>query len=287
MTKRGLLAGGVVVLWLGGLGVLARRQLSSAQGDRLSRAALFLAPGAEFYEVSDGSRQIGFASSTIDTAARSVTISDRVIGVLGRGSAQRRVAALATVQLTRTLKVRQFRYQTGQDLGAYVVSGSVDGDSLLTLVVRSGDVPPDSQRLRLRGPLLLPTMVPMAIALGDRPRVGNTYTYQVFDPLRVALARMTVRVRAESLFVLPDSARLDSASRTWVPAHRDSVRAWRIEQEGGRLLTGWIDASGRMVEAAPLADFRLRRSAYELAVQNWNLRQAAAAGAPPDTVHLP
>ena len=274
MSRRTLLATGIVTLWLGGLGVLAHRAIFTGQKDRLARAALFLAPGADYYEISNASGQIGFATSTIDTSAVGVSITDRVIARIGSDSAARHVAARSAVQLTRALRLRHFAYQLGEDVGPYVLWGTVSGDTLLTLVTRSGDVPPDTQRVRLAEPLLLPTMVPLAIALGDRPKVGASYTYQVFDPIRAAMSRMTVHIRAESLFVVPDSAREDSATARWLPAHQDTVRAWRIEQDGGRLLTGWVDESGRMVQAAPLPGFVMRRSAYEIAVLNWSNRTA-------------
>jgi hypothetical protein len=89
-------------------------------------------------------------------------------------------------------------------------------------------------------------------------------------------------VGAESLFVVPDSAKLDEARGTWIVAHEDTVRGWRLDPQGSTLVSGWIDERGRAIETKPMGTFTLRRTAYELAFQNWTLearRRAAATRA--------
>jgi hypothetical protein len=284
-SRRAQVAVAILLLWGAGLAALARRELFSGEAARLERAALFVAPGADYYTISDDDRQIGFGSSTIDTAGTTITIADLVVADLGTDSAARRITARSNVELSRTLHLRRFRYELGGDVGPLLTTGTVAGDTLLTLVVRKARKKTgDTVRVRLPGPLLLPTMVPMAIALGERPRVGSRYRYQVFDPLTDSTGTVTVRVRAESLFVIPDSASVDSTTGRWVVAHQDTVRAWRIEQENGSLLTGWIDGQGRMVDATPLPRFHMQRMAYELAFENWaHPAEDPARAAPPAT----
>lgn len=265
-----MVAVGVLALWLCGMAALARRELFRGQAGRLERAALFVSPGAEFYEISDGSRQIGFGSSTIDTSATTIRISDQVVTDLVTGGAPRRLVARSVAELTRTLRLTRFAFEVGGDAGPYLAAGRLSGDTLLTVVVRSGGAPADTQRIRLTTPLLLPTMVPMAIALGDAPAVGSSHTYEVFDPFTDSTRAVTVHVRAESLFVLVDSAAPDAGGERWVAAHRDTVRAWRVEQDGGGMISGWIDGRGRMVEATPLGMLHMKRTAYELAFENWS-----------------
>lgn len=279
MSRRGMVAAGVVALWLVGLAALARRELFLGQAARLERAALFVSPGAEFYEITDGTRQIGFGSSTIDTTSSTIRIADRVVTDALTGGAVRRLAANSDAELTRTLRLRRFTFEVRGDAGPYVCSGRVTGDSLLTVVVRAGAAPADTQRFRLARPLLLPTMVPLAIALGETPTVGSSHRYEIFDPFADSTRMVTVRVRAESLFVLVDSAALGADNR-WMAAHRDTVRAWRLEQEGGGPISGWVDASGRMVEATPLGTLHMKRTAYELAFDNWSREARERAGAP-------
>ena len=87
---------------------------------------------------------------------------------------------------------------------------------------------------------------------------------------------------AESLFVVPDSAKRDETSGRWIMAHEDTVRGWRLDPQGSTLVSGWIDARGRAIETRPIGTFTLRRTAYELAFQNWTLdakRRAAGTRA--------
>ena len=244
-----------------------RRELFGDASDRLARAALLVVPGAEYYAVSQGGRQIGFASSTIDTSATGIQVTDYLRADLQADGAGRPATARTVAMLSRSLKLRQFHFELGPALGGLRVTGTIDGDSLLTLV--AGGASPDTQRLRLERPMLLPTVVPMVLALAESPDVGQSYTFAVFDPVALRPRDMTVRVAAESLFVVVDSAALDSRAGRFAPAHQDTVRAWRIEQTDGGPLSGWIDQKGRLVEATRYGKLALRRTAFEIAYENW------------------
>ena len=101
-----------------------------------------------------------------------------------------------------------------------------------------------------------------------------------FNPSTMASGTIRLRIRAESLFTVADSARMDTASGVWVSALTDTVRAWRVEPEeasGG--FSGWVDAQGRVVESKQPGGITLRRMAYELAFENWRIaRDRAVAG---------
>jgi transglutaminase-like putative cysteine protease len=147
------------------------------------------------------------------------------------------------------------------------------GDSLLLLVVKgAADQPADTQRIRLAGPVLLPTLVPLAVALGERPKPGAAYTLPIFDPMSMAPRDVRVRVQAESVFVLQDSSVFDSTSARWRGAMPDTVRAWRLTTEsatGTAGFSGWVDEQGRMVLATQLIGLTLERRPYEVAYENW------------------
>jgi len=266
MRPRVVAAGAILALWAGGLITLARRQFAGGEAARLARAALFVSPGADYYQVSNGTRQIGFASSTIDTTQTRVSISDFVVADVPSGA---RFSARMRVSLTRALRLTAFCYELGADAGPYKACGRVVNDTLLSLEITGKRAQPARRRVKLTAPLFLPTMVPMIIALADRPKVGQHFTYDVFDPATDSSSMTTIAVTAESLFVVPDSATYDPTGRRWIPAHQDSVRAWRIEEQNGGRLTGWIDESGRMVRADPIPGMQMQRTAYELAYSNW------------------
>jgi hypothetical protein len=87
----------------------------------------------------------------------------------------------------------------------------------------------------------------------------------MFDPTTRLVIRPELAIRAESLFTVVDSASQDAAGE-WRPAHRDTVRAWRIEgaPEG---VTAWVDAEGRVV-AARAGSLSAFRTAFEIAFKN-------------------
>src|SRR4029453_8291698 len=59
--------------------------------------------------------------------------------------------------------------------------------------------------------------------------------------------------------------------RRWMVARRDSVHAWRIATDGPSAVRAWIDEQGRVVELQHALGFSLRRTAYEIAFENWRL----------------
>ncbi|MEX0909357.1 MAG: hypothetical protein WDZ58_06285, partial [Gemmatimonadaceae bacterium] len=112
------------------------------------------------------------------------------------------------------------------------------------------------------------------LMLVEEPRPGASRMVRVLDP-RTRIARESpLRITAESLFVVVDSARFDPAGRTWVPALRDTVRAWHVTGEG-LPPTFWIDVAGRIVEAVDERGLALRRTAYEIAFENWRAARPA------------
>lgn len=281
MNRRGAVAAGVVALWAAGMGLLLRRELVRPAGDRLAQAALRVTPGVVFYAVHQAGQQIGFASSTIDTTGTGIEVVDYFVADLPVAGKLRRASARSKVLLSRGMALDSFSLDLQSESGTLVITGRPSGDSLLTLATRSSpDEPPDTQRVRLTGPVLLPTLVPLAIALGERPRVGKRYDVSVFDPVSMAPRDFTIAVQAESLFVLSDSAAMDSSTKRWASVHQDTVRAWRLSSErGGEAggaggaggFAGWVDAQGRVVQLAQPGDLVLRRTAYELAFENWRL----------------
>jgi hypothetical protein len=174
------------------------------------------------------------------------------------------------VHLSRTLALHDFAITVGSNAGAPVsASGRMVGDSILEYVVSRRGVRGDTVRARLSGPLLLPTLVPLVVALGRTHKVGTTYAVNTFDPTTMTTRPMAVSVKAESLFVLVDSATFDSTSGRWRSAHADTVRGWHIVADSGAAFDSWVDEIGRMIAIRGPAGIALRRTAYEMAFENW------------------
>jgi hypothetical protein len=282
LTRRDSLGGAIIFLWLVGLALLARRELFVAEPEQLLEAALLVVPGTAYYEVLSGGEQVGWASASIDTSRAGISVRDVMVIDSPDSAARKRFAARARVSLTPGLRLTGFTFELGGDHGRYRVSGRMSEDTVLQLITSTGKTSADTARMSVRRAVLWPTTVPLALALADRPRVGRTYKYSIYDPTTGTPEDVQLEVGAESLFVVPDSAKLDAARGTWVVAHQDTVRGWRLDPQGSTLVSGWIDARGRAIETRPIGTFTLRRTAYELAFQNWTLgskRRAAGTRA--------
>lgn len=272
MRRRGAVAGLVLGLWAAGLGMLVRRQYFRPQFDQLAEAALRVAPGASYYGVDQGDRQIGFASSTIDTSSSTITVRDYLVANLPIGGRARRATARTDVRLTRGLRVRQFVVSLESDGPTVRASGRIEGDSLLVVAVATGEQRPDTQRIHLDGPVLLPTLVPLAISLGERPKVGKRYELPMFDPIAMTPKQVAFTIRAESLFVLSDSAAYDRTTQRWHAVAADTIRAWQIATDASSGFSGWVDEQGRVVQTMQLG-LSLHRLPYEVAWENWRAEQ--------------
>jgi hypothetical protein len=281
LTRRDSLGGAIIFLWLVGLALLARRELFVAEPEQLLEAALLVVPGTAYYEVMSGSERVGWASASIDTSRSGISVRD-VMVIDAPDSGAKRFAARSRVTLTPGLRLTGFNFELGGDRARYRVSGKMSEDTVLQLITATGRTRSDTARMPVRGAVMWPTTVPLVLALAARPKVGRTYKYSIFDPTTGAPADVQLQVGAESLFVVPDSAKLDASRGTWVVAHEDTVRGWRLDPQGSTLVSGWIDERGRAIETSPMGTFTLRRTAYELAFQNWTLdakRRTAATRA--------
>ena len=283
MRRRAVAAVIVVVSWFAGLGMLVRREYFRPHLDRLAEAALRVQPGAVFYAVMQGNEQIGFASSTIDTALTMIEQRDYLVADIPIGGRLHRTTARTNVTLTRSLRVRTFEFSMDADSAPVNIKGQVLGDSMLVLAIAAGGAPADTQRLPISGPILLPTLAPLAVALESEPEVGKSYTLPIFDPATMAPKDVRVEVRAETLFVVNDSSVFDSRAMRWTGVRPDTVRAWLLVSEGGNGIGGWVDQQGRIVASSQMG-FRLSRRPYEVAFSNWRIetegRPTAVASAP-------
>ena len=257
-----------------------RREYFKPNAIRIREAALRVGPGAEFYTISMGGSAIGYASSTVDTTREGLRVQDlMVVDIDALGKVQR--TQLGTnIRLTRDLRVRSFEATLTAPGGTFHARGDVEGDSVLTVSIDAGTSSPQNTRIRLKRPLVLSSMVPLQLAFSHRLAPGQVYALPVLDPMLMEERDVTVRVLAESTLVVPDSARLDSATRRWVPAREDTLRAWKVSEDYGGVSTeSWIDRQGRVVSAVSPVGFRMQRTAFEMAVQNWRLDAASGRAA--------
>jgi hypothetical protein len=276
---RGIAAVAILIAWSVAIVGLVRRDVVRTNDQKLSDLARHISPGSEFYVVDQDGAHIGWASSTIDTLKDSLVVRDALTADIAGGGVKTRMVTQTDVVLTRSFVLLSFTTETGVAAAPTRISGHVAGDSLIAYVAITGGVAGDTQRVHVRGPVLMPTLVPLAVMLGGKPKVGRQASFETFDPVTLVSRAVAVEIQAESLFVVEDSARKDVASGRWVTASRDTVRAWKLSVSDGPS-PGWIDAQGRVVQSSAPGGLLLRRMAYELAFENWRLENADSSRSP-------
>jgi hypothetical protein len=274
-----VLAIGVLLLWLAGLGFLARRELFRPRLERLAEAGLRINQYTSFFALRKNNDLVGYASSVVDTTTSGITISDMMIREL---SIRRRASKRAKVHLSRTFKLQDFESSIVTDNVNLKTTGKVSGDSLI-YTVSTNDKPPTRGSIKLDGPVLIPNLVPFAVALMNDPIVGRSYTLPVFDPATQTIVQVKSRIVKDSTFVIADSAVLDSATHMWMPIRTAEIKAWLVSSSPGGF-DGWLDETGHIVRTTEL-DADVLRSTIEEAFENWmvgvNRRRRAAGMLPP------
>ena len=108
---RAVMAVLLLAAWSGGLALLVRREFFQGRAERLAEAAMRLNPGSTFYTVEQNGVRIGFASTTIDTVANGVEVTDYFVADLPLGGSVHRASARSVVLLSRALALRTFDLQ--------------------------------------------------------------------------------------------------------------------------------------------------------------------------------
>jgi hypothetical protein len=146
-------------------------------------------------------------------------------------------------------------------------------DKTLRTTLEARGEKPLTQEAVVTVPVFLPTVAPLPLMLGRNPEVGDTTRMAIYDPVSRSVKEVTLRIQADSLFLVADSASLDSASGRWKKARQDSLRGWRITGRQSPL-TVWVDAYGRLLAASEPGGISLVRTAFEIAFENWRLDHA-------------
>jgi len=267
--KRVMVGGAIIVACIAGLILLIRREYFRPRSERLANAAAKVSPATVYYGVMQGDRQVGFAESQVDTTRETITVADYLVADLPVGGKPRRTSARLTATLSRLFRIRRFDVAINAEGPPVNAAGRVDGDSVLVFALSMGAEKADSQRITLHGPVLLPQLVPLAVALTERPKVGKHYVMPVLDPAVMAPKDVELDVVAESSFVVHDSATFDPATSRWRGTQPTTIRGWHVvTRNNGTAVSGWIDEQGRIIETTQLG-FVLRRLPYVVAYENW------------------
>jgi hypothetical protein len=183
------------------------------------------------------------------------------VGTYPAAGGMERTSARWQTKLTRGFKLVGFTIDIARPTAPTSMNASLEDDT--TLVLGGGKADRRSaSRLSVATGLLPPTLAPIQLMLSASPKIGRRQRVPVFDPTTRRVLNPELTIRAESLFTVVDSAAPDQSGK-WVMAHRDTVRAWRLDGAPNGL-TAWVDAEGRVV-AATGGGFSLTRTAFEIA----------------------
>jgi len=264
-SKRAVLAVIIVALWLGGMAMMFRRNATRSEAQQLTEVALRLQPATFYYVVERDGQQIGAASSAVDTTVNTLISEEYFVGDYPTAKSVERTSARWQTRLTRGFRLADLTVDIARQTRPFSINASVEEDTLLFIAgtKTTGGHPP--ARYTFTPPLFTPSLAPVAFMLSGPHTIGRKQKMSVFDPTTRIVSRPELQIRAESLFTVVDSAALDP-NGSWAPAHRDTVRAWRIEGAPNGL-SAWVDAEGRLV-AARAGGLSAIRTAFEIAFKN-------------------
>lgn len=261
----------VLALWLGGIAMMFRRNANRSEAQRLSEVALRLQPATFYYSVERGGEQIGGASSALDTTTSTLVSEEYFVGDFPSRVGIERTSARWQTRLTRGFRLADLTIDIVRTTRPFSIKAAVVEDTSLFIAGTrkpggkgvAGGHPP--ARYTFAPPLFTPALAAVAFMLSGPPTIGRRQTMSVFDPTTRTVMRADLQIRAESLFTVVDSA-ASAGDGQWVIAHRDTVRAWRID-DVSRGLKAWVDAEGRLV-ASQAGEITTRRTAFEIAFKN-------------------
>ena len=242
---------------------------------RLVEAALQVQPSSDYYLIERDGIPIGGATAEVDTTGYGIIFRQHAFGRLVEGDSSE-VFVRVRSTYTPALAFGGFRIALERDADSVVMTGQRTEDSVLIVTVDAGGSVGPRRRLSAKDPLFLPASAAVPLVLLNRPRRGLRAETHVFDPLRLQARTLPVRVARDSVFIVVDSAAFDTTSRRWVPARRDTVRAWLITSDSTPV-RAWVDRAGRIVAASDGQGTRAERTAYEIAYENWRLARGAQA----------
>ena len=263
----------IAALWIGGIAMMVHRNANRSEAQQLAEVALRLQPATFYYLIERDGKQVGAASSALDTTANTLVSEEYFVGDYPGGGAVQRTSARWQTRLTRGFRLADLTIDIARQKRPFSINASVEEDTILFIAGNktSGGHPP--ARYTFRPTLFTPSLAPVALMLGGAPKIGRAQSLSVFDPTTRTVVRPTLSISAESVFTVIDSAALRDGQ--WVAAHRDTVRAWRIAG-APHGVSAWVDDAGRVV-AANAGDYSATRTAFELAFKNASVQADSAA----------
>ncbi len=254
----------ILLAWFGALGWLFARR-ANEPADRLGGSVRRLGPGSAWYAFELAGVQVGSAGLTVDTLTTGFTFLE-VVGLDGVGPSE--LEGRQTLRLESTLS-RTFRLLvasvSANQAGTPVIidlAASTDSMAVLRQAI-PGEPRRAIERLAVsKG--ILPAAITFRLGVEGRLAPGGVVGLWGLDPVRGVADTVTGRVARDSLFILTDSATVDTLTGVWTPVVTDTVRAWRVEFGAPAREVRWVTDEGWPVLIEHAFGATIRRKAFEL-----------------------
>ena len=255
------------------MAMMVHRNANRSEAQQLAEVALRLQPATFYYLIERDGKQVGAASSALDTTTNTLVSEEYFVGDFPVGDVSQRTSARWQTRLTRGFRLADLTIDIARQTRPFSINASVEEDTTLFIAGNktSGGHPP--ARYTFQPTLFTPSLAPVALMLGTPHKIGRSQSLSVFDPTTRTVVRPMLSIIAESVFTVIDSAAQENGQ--WVAAHRDTVRAWRIAG-APHGISAWVDDAGRVV-AANAGDYSAIRTAFELAFKNAKVSADTAA----------
>lgn len=257
---------------MGTLGWLTWRVYHRGDSTFTTGSAPILPPDAYFFTVRAAGSQIGVNSITIDTLPDGVQVTERLGLDLPLHPTSPRSQFTSQYSIGADLRLREFNITHPGRTDPVVQHGTVEGDSIIAVRTAIGQ---PMLRLNVRGRSLIPPLAaPVALARQQNLKRGARADIPVFDPVTLEPGVISMAVLDDSTFLVPDSADFDSSAGAWIPAHADTILAWRLAWSDGRQTAQvWVDIRGLPIQSISAAGLTLDRSAFEIVNINYRRRR--------------
>jgi transglutaminase-like putative cysteine protease len=261
----------VLLAWAVALAWLARRQFLTPEGGAADPRGNRMSPGAWYYIVSAGSRQVGQLNISVDTLVDGVRVSEVLVLDIPSGDTTRQLARSTEYSLSRTLRLRSISRSVFGIGPLERLEVNIGEDSIAAFT--SSELPfgiAARARFHVDRAVVTPALMGFRAAHAGHLRTAARFSLPLLDPGGGGTRPLAIRVTAESTFAVPDSAVWDSTAGRWVPAQIDTVKAWRLEHDApGAPTVTWVDAGGAVVRSETVGGLTITRSAWEMVFNNY------------------
>lgn len=266
---RALAGVAVLTAWASTLLWLGVRVTGQSEATTLTNeASLRLSPTAGYFAVYSGDEQIGSAAITLDTLSPGYRIRETVTLEFPRDSGFVRATRVTLTRLSANLAVQDVtsRHAIGRRMVEWNIKPSPDSVSIgygegATQVVA---------RFKLPAPASTIGAMPYRLALTGGLTQGRSRQLMLYGGWPPAVRSGMVKVGRDSMVAFADSARVDSATKQFVEAHRDSVRATEVLLDSplGPYRV-WVDRRGGVAGLDWPLGVQWVRSDFDLSVQQF------------------